>query len=73
MVPPEIDRDLDRLAELELVEIPRLRNALAAWPDDAYFATDLRRSLDEARDLAERLGVDREGLRSPVPRTAPAA
>ena len=73
MVPPEIDRDLDRLVELELVEIPRLRNALAAWPDDAYFATDLHRCLDEARDLAERLGVDRGAVEPPVRRTVPAA
>jgi hypothetical protein len=73
MVPPEIDRDLDRLVELELVEIPRLRNALAAWPDDAYFASDLRRFLDEASGLAERLGVDRGALQPPVRRTAPAA
>jgi hypothetical protein len=51
-----LDRDLDRLIELELVEIPRLLESLAAMPDDAYLAGELHRCRDEAAGLSERVG-----------------
>jgi hypothetical protein len=66
MVMRQTDRDLDRLVELELVEIPRLLKALRAWPDDAHLSAELRRYQDEALELSERLGIPPD-----TPRSAP--
>ena len=66
----QTDRDLDRLVELELVEIPRLLEALRAWPDDAHLSSELRRYQDEALGLSERLGIAPSGPRSAPTTTA---
>ncbi|HEU4355658.1 MAG TPA: hypothetical protein VFT27_08730 [Actinomycetota bacterium] len=51
--PPPSKRSalLDRLAEVELREIPRVQRALGGWVDDPYLAGELR----ELRAEAERL------------------
>jgi hypothetical protein len=38
MATTERKTDLDRLLELEQTEIPRVRDALRAWADDAHLA-----------------------------------
>jgi hypothetical protein len=50
------DRHLDRLLEIELTEIPRLRSALSEWVDDPLLAVRMRELLDEADGLRRTLG-----------------
>ena len=48
-----------RLVQIELVEIPRVRSALTEWADDGLLVAKLREFEREADRLRERLGVDR--------------
>ncbi len=50
------ERHLDRLLEIELTEIPRLRYALSEWVDDSLFAVRMRELQDEADGLRRTLG-----------------
>jgi hypothetical protein len=50
------ERHLDRLLEIELTEIPRLRSALSEWVDDPLLAVRMRELLDEADGLRRTLG-----------------
>jgi hypothetical protein len=58
--------EVERLIELELVEIPRLREALAAWPDDAYLADELHRDEAEVRELTARVTATPSDARASV-------
>jgi hypothetical protein len=58
--------DLGRLLERELTEIPRVRDALRAWADDAYLAGHLHRLKTEAAVLRESLAV-RSASTTPLP------
>jgi hypothetical protein len=53
-----VPSDLDRLVEIELSEIPRVRAALSAWVDDGLLVAKMRALEDEARDLRVRLEID---------------
>jgi hypothetical protein len=59
-----MDRDLDRLVEIELVEIPRVRAALAEWSDDAYLSVEMHTLRAEGEGLRARLGLDDVARRS---------
>jgi hypothetical protein len=54
----ERTRQLDRLAMLELREIPRLRSALRTWVDDPYLARELHERREEAAGLRGLLDID---------------
>lgn len=56
--PPTSERSalLDRLAEIELREIPRVQRAIGGWVDDPYLAGELRELRAEADRLRGRLG-----------------
>ena len=51
--------DLDRLVEIELTEIPRLRSALSDWVDDPLLASTMHELETEAQGLRLRLGLER--------------
>ena len=52
----------DRLAQVELREIPRVRRAIGGWVDDPYLAGELRELRAEAERLRGLLGLtDRSG------------
>ena len=51
------ETDLDRLLELELTEIPHIRDALRDWADDAHLAAQLHRLEAEADVLRDSLAV----------------
>ena len=53
------DRDLDRLVEIELTEIPRLRSALSDWVDDALLVARMNELREEADRLRRTLGLER--------------
>lgn len=42
---------LDRLVEIELLQIPRVRAALGSWSDDPHLAAELARLRAEAAEL----------------------
>ena len=54
------DRDLDRLVEIELTEIPRVRSALSDWVDDPLLVVRMRELQDEADRLRRTLGLEDE-------------
>lgn len=54
------DRDLDRLVEIELTEIPRVRSALSDWVDDPLLVVRMRELQDEADRLRRTLGLEGE-------------
>lgn len=51
--------DLDRLVEIELTDIPRLRRAVSDWVDDEMLVDRLRMLQREADEIRERLDLDR--------------
>lgn len=55
---PEPSELLDRLVEIELEEIPRVRLAIGGWVDDPHLATELRGLRAEAERLREVLALD---------------
>lgn len=54
------DRDLDRLVEIELTEIPRVRSASSDWVDDPLLVVRMRELQDEADRLRRTLGLEGE-------------
>jgi hypothetical protein len=52
------DTSLDRLVEIALSEIPRVRAALGAWVDDGLLVAEMRGLENEARALRTSLEID---------------
>jgi hypothetical protein len=51
--------DLDRLVQIELTDIPRIRRAISDWVDDEMLVERMRGLQREADDIRERLDLDR--------------
>ena len=50
--------DLDRLVQIELTDIPRIRRAISEWVDDDMLAERMRGLQREADEIRERLDLD---------------